>query len=138
MTDLVTANSMARAVATNPDIVAPTRPKLCDGLCLVSVPGGLLIEGAAERQYLTGRATVDLLPRLLPALDGRDDVEGVASRIGAPVPNVRAAVALLYMRGVIEEGGGPPPRDEADFFFSRAANSTAVNANGAEAKARLN
>ncbi|MGD0720182.1 MAG: nitroreductase family protein [Roseiarcus sp.] len=137
MTDLVTADSMARAVATDPDIVVPGRPKLCEGLCLVAVRDGLLIEGAAERQYLTGRATVDLLPRLLPALDGRADVEGVARRIDAPVDHVRAAVALLYTRGLLEEGGGPPPRNEADVFLSRATDSTAVNANGAEARARL-
>ncbi|MGA2043230.1 MAG: nitroreductase family protein [Roseiarcus sp.] len=137
MTDRVTADSMARAVATDPDIAAPARPKLCEGLCLVTVRDGLLIEGAAERQYLTGRAAIDLLPRLLPALDGRADVEGVARRIDAPVDHVRAAVALLFTRGLLEEGGGAPPRNEADVFFSRATDSTAVNANGAEARARL-
>lgn len=145
---LISAQDMRRAVATDPQFTAPVRPALCRGLVLLPIEGGLLVEGSPTRQILRGTATRDLIPKLLPLLDGTRDQEAIAEAAGVPVEHVAQVVALLYTCGLLEEGdpSGTHPVDDAEAgsgaahaarYWSRSLDSTRVNRNTAEVLDRL-
>lgn len=94
-------------------------PALAAGLAVVDTADGLLIEGGPSRRLFTGAAARDLLPRLLPLLDGRTGLTAVADAAAVPVEQVAQAVALLQRSGLLHEG--PAERgDAAEAFLSRA------------------
>ncbi|MEU5418769.1 nitroreductase family protein [Streptomyces sp. NPDC020667] len=145
---LISAQDMRRAVATDPQFTAPVRPALCRGLVLLPIEGGLLVEGSPSRQILRGTATRDLIPKLLPLLDGTRDQTEIAEAAGVPVEHVAQVVALLYTCGLLEEGdlSGTHPADGAEAgsgaahaapYWSRSLDSTRVNRNTAEVLDRL-
>lgn len=140
---LISAETMARAVETDPQFRPPRLPKLVDGLVIVPLESGLLVEGGPERQVFRGRAASELLPQLLPLLDGTRDPDALAEALGHDAPDAaRKAVALLYTCGLVEEGEGagaidPEVGPEAIAFISRQVDSTRINRNAAEAIARL-
>ncbi|MEV6674682.1 nitroreductase family protein [Streptomyces sp. NPDC051162] len=145
---LISAQDMRRAVATDPQFTAPVRPALCRGLVLLPIEGGLLVEGSPTRQILRGTATRDLIPKLLPLLDGTRDQAEIAEAAGVPVEHVAQVVALLYTCGLLEEGdpSGTHPADGAEAgsgaahaarYWSRSLDSTRVNRNTAEVLDRL-
>src|SRR3954453_19133580 len=114
MEPMMHAASISLARSRDPDIELPVRPRLCAGLVVIETDRGLLIEGAPERQWLTGDAATTLLPRLLELLDGTLDDAELARALAAPIRHVRSAIALLYARGVLEQGGDARSEDEAD------------------------
>ncbi|KOU23950.1 hypothetical protein ADK52_15540 [Streptomyces sp. WM6372] len=137
---LVSAEDMRRAVAQDPQFKAPARPALCRGVVVVPFADGILVEGGPTRQVLRGVATRDLIPKLLPLLDGTRDVAEVAEHAGVPVLHVEQVVALLYTCGLLEDGGagdGPSPEGPSALFLSRNLDSTRVNRNTSEVLARL-
>ncbi|MEC4020247.1 hypothetical protein [Streptomyces sp. H27-D2] len=137
---LVSAEDMRRAVAQDPQFNAPVRPALCRGLVVVPFTGGLLIEGGPTRQVLRGAATRELIPNLLPLLDGTRDAVEVAGEAGVPVQHVEQALALLYTCGLLEEGAAaasPAVDTPAAVFLSRNLDSTRVNRNASEVLERL-
>ncbi|MFC7245098.1 hypothetical protein ACFQO7_21695 [Catellatospora aurea] len=95
------------------------RPALAAGLAVVDTADGLLIEGGPSRRLFTGAAARDLLPRLLPLLDGRTDLAAVAEAAEAPIAQVAQAVALLHRSGLLHDGPAEPG-DAAEAFRSRA------------------
>ena len=136
---LVSADAMHRAVAGDPQFRCPRRPTLCRGLVVVPLPDGILVEGGPSRQVLRGAATRDLVPTVLPLLDGTLDKEEIAERTGAPVPHIERLLALLYTCGLLEEGedGSGPPELPATPFWSRSLDSTRVNTCTGEVLHRL-
>ncbi|MEU2158859.1 hypothetical protein ABZ532_28265 [Streptomyces sp. NPDC019396] len=138
---LISAEEMRRAVAQDPQFNAPVRPALCRGLVVVPFADGILLEGGPARQILRGAATRELIPRVLPLLDGTRDVPGVAEQANVPVQHVEQVVALLYTCGLLEEGADPVDESAADGpaaeFWSRSLDSTRVNRSAAEAMRRL-
>lgn len=99
-------------------------PATAAGLAVVSTGGGLLVEGGPTRRLFTGSAAYDLLPRLLPLLDGRTSLPAVAEMLSVPAAQVAQAVALLHRSGLLHDG--PVDRaDAADAFLSRAVAATA-------------
>ncbi|MEX2982481.1 SagB family peptide dehydrogenase [Streptomyces sp. C36] len=145
---LISAQDMRRAVATDPQFTAPRRPALCRGLVQLPIEGGLLVEGAPTRQILRGTATRDLIPKLLPLLDGTHDQAEIAELAGVPVEHVAQVVALLYTCGLLEEGdpSGTHPADRAEAgstaahaarYWSRSLDSTRVNRSTSEVLDRL-
>ncbi len=143
----VSAQAMALAVETDPQFVAPERPSLLPGLVFVPLPDGLLVEGAAERQVLRGRAASTLLPAILPLLDGSRTRTQVAQTLpDTPPEAVQATLAMLYTCGLLEDApapgdpGGPELTDaeaQSAAFLTRQIDTTRVNRNGAEITARL-
>jgi hypothetical protein len=138
---------MALAVETDPQFMAPERPSLLPGLVFVPLPDGLLVEGAAERQVLRGRAASTLLPAILPLLDGSRTRTQVAQTLPGTAPEaVQATLAMLYTCGLLEDAAGPahPAGSEptgaaaqSAAFLTRQIDTTRVNRNGAEIMDRL-
>ncbi|MEU9505934.1 hypothetical protein AB0D32_06605 [Micromonospora sp. NPDC048170] len=88
--------------------VPPTpRPRLTDGLVVVPLPDGLLVEGGPSRQRFTGTAATELLPRLMGLLDGRRGPAELAAELGLAPGQVARAVALLDRSGLLEFGDDP-------------------------------
>ncbi|MEU8581317.1 SagB family peptide dehydrogenase [Streptomyces abikoensis] len=145
---LISAQDMHRAVTTDPQFTAPRRPALCQGLVQLPIEGGLLVEGTPTRQILRGTATRDLIPKLLPLLDGTHDQAEIAEIAGVPMEHVAQVVALLYTCGLLEEGdpSGTHPADQAEAgsaaahaarYWSRSLDSTRVNRSTSEVLDRL-
>jgi SagB-type dehydrogenase family enzyme len=130
----VTAASMLQAVDNDPQFAMPRWPRFISGTVRVPIPGGLLVEGGGDRQIFRGAAAVSLLPRLIAVLDGTRDTEGLRTLLpDVSVADLRAAVALLYTSGLLEEGGPAPadaPTDvppEVRGFVGRMLDTTRVH-----------
>ncbi|MEV2274264.1 hypothetical protein AB0I72_01645 [Nocardiopsis sp. NPDC049922] len=97
-------------------------PALAAGLVVIEGDDDLLVEGGAVRRVFTGRAARDLLPRLLPLLDGSTTAARAAELLGVPETHVVQALAAVDRAGLLS-GGVPdslPPGDPAAAFLSRA------------------
>ncbi len=93
-------------------------PATAAGLAVVSTGDGLLVEGGRTRRLFTGAAAHELLPVLLPLLDGRTSLAAVAEATALPVAQLAQAVALLHRSGLLHDG--PVDRaDPAEAFLSR-------------------
>jgi hypothetical protein len=112
------------------------RPALAAGLAVVDTTEGLLIEGGPSRRLFTGAAARDLLPRLLPLLDGRTDLAAVAEAAEAPVAQVAQAVALLHRSGLLHDGPAEPG-DATEAFRSRALAASGSHDRPATLRERL-
>lgn len=142
--NLISAEAMARAVQFDPQFEMPVRPRFPQELVAVPLTDGLLIDGTDEQQILRGQATKVLLPRLLPLLDGNRTLEQLAAEL-SPVPaeHIKGAIALLYTRGVLEDGAADPDLDPSDIdaqtlsFYRRHVDATRVNRSALEAAERL-
>ncbi|GIH75825.1 TOMM precursor leader peptide-binding protein [Planobispora longispora] len=138
---LIPAEAMSHAVAFDPQFRMPRRPRLVPGLVTLPLPDGLLVEGTPTRQALRGAAARTLIPRLLPELDGRRDIDGLAADLDLPPAHLHQAVSLLYTCGMLEDAAGPAmpegtPEPSA-VFLSRSIDSSRVNVSGGEAARRL-
>ncbi|GAA1410050.1 hypothetical protein [Catellatospora coxensis] len=111
-------------------------PALAAGLAVVDTADGLLIEGGPSRRLFTGAAARDLLPRLLPLLDGRTGLAAVADAAEAPVAQVAQAVALLHRSGLLHDGPAEPG-DAAEAFRSRALAASGSHDRPATLRERL-
>ncbi len=111
-------------------------PAVAAGLAVISTDDGLLVEGGASRQLFTGAAAHDLLPRLLPLLDGRTSLSAAAEALSIPVPQVAQAVALLH-RSRLLHSGAVDRADPADAFLSRAVAAAASHHEPATLRRRL-
>ncbi|MFF0244298.1 TOMM precursor leader peptide-binding protein [Streptosporangium sandarakinum] len=138
---LVPAEAMSHAVATDPQFRMPRRPRLVPGLVTLPLPDGLLVEGTPTRQALRGTAARDLIPRLLPELDGRREAAELAADLGLSPAHLHQAVSLLYTCGMLEDAAGPAvPEDTPEpvaTFLTRSIDSSRVNVSGGEAVRRL-
>ncbi len=142
--NVITAAAMATAVRVDPQFTVPARPRVPRELVFVPLADGLLADGTGEWQVLRGQATKTLLPRLLPLLDGTHTIDEVAALVpDLPAHHVQQAVALLYTRGLIEDGTDDPTADSERFdgqllsFFRRHVDTTRVNRSAWQAARRL-
>ncbi len=140
--NIVRASAMGQAFANDPELRLPERPRLIDEL-LVSPAGadGVLFAGGESTQVLRGRSARDLLPRLLPLLDGERTLEQLALELdGVTDRGVHDAIALLFSRGVLEDGrpeeDAQAPQDVVS-FLGRYNDVSRANRNRGEAWRRL-
>ncbi|MFF8838277.1 hypothetical protein [Streptomyces sp. NPDC015130] len=141
---VITAEAMASAALNDPQFHVPARPRLRRGLSLHHTPEALVVEGTPKKQLLRGAAARELLPRMLPLLDGSRGHEDVAESLGIPAGTVFKALSLLWTCGLIEEAASPAaasraaavPEALAD-FLSRIGDSTGANHAWEEALDRL-
>ncbi|MGW7429231.1 nitroreductase family protein [Streptomyces sp. NPDC054861] len=141
---VITAEAMASAALNDPQFHVPARPRLRRGLSLHHTPEALVVEGTPKKQLLRGAAARELLPRMLPLLDGSRGHEDVADALGIPAGTVFKALSLLWTCGLIEEAASPErasraaavPDTLAD-FLSRIGDSTGANHAWEEALDRL-
>jgi SagB-type dehydrogenase family enzyme len=80
--------------------------KLCEGLALIPVDSGFLVEGGARRQRFSGKSAAVLLDTVLPILRDSCTAETLAVRSGLPHSVVTGMVAQLRRRGLLEEAAG--------------------------------
>lgn len=139
----VSATDIAHAVALDPQFRVPTFPAFVEGVVVIPIENGLVVEGSAERQVFRGYAALSLLPHLLPLLDGTRTLDRLAAELpDIPPEAIANAVSLLYTRGLLEEGGPAQaaPQSvpkEIITFFRRHVDVTRVNSSGLEAAVRL-
>lgn len=138
------SKAMGRAVEIDPQFAMPVRPRFLSETVVIPLGDGLLVDGADEQQVLRGPAIKNLLPQLIPLLDGTRSMDQLtASLPHAPSRAIHNAVALLYARGVLEDSAADPvieadPFDQEPLaFFRRYVDATRVNRSGAEAYSRL-
>jgi SagB-type dehydrogenase family enzyme len=139
---LMHAESIGRHFSADADLVPPDRPRILpEVLVLPFDEDGLLFVGTKESQLIRGNSARDLLPRLLPHLNGRSTIEELTSRLPQVAPGtIRNAVTLLYSRGLLEDGCPPPVAADLqnlDSFLGRFVDVTRVNRNRGEALNRL-
>lgn len=142
---LIAAEAMARAVTFDPQFAMPRRPHFPAELVVIPMEDGLLIDGADDKQLLRGKATRNLLPRLLPLMDGTRTLEQLAEALPkVPGESIRNAVALLYTRGLLEDSAADPQDIDAATcdqqtlaFFRRHVDVTRFNRSALEAMAHL-
>ncbi|MDT9689110.1 tpaE [Streptomyces sp. P9(2023)] len=141
---VITAEAMASAALNDPQFHVPARPRLRRGLSLHHTPEALVVEGTPKKQLLRGAAARELLPRMLPLLDGSRGHKDVADALDIPAGTVFKALSLLWTCGLIEEAASPQlasraatvPEPLAD-FLSRIGDSTGANHAWEEALDRL-
>lgn len=122
----VPAEAINDAVQHDLQFRMPLRPQLCRGLHIVEIPDGILVDGAAERQYLRGASAKSLRTQLFPLLDGTRDIETIAVQTEWSPATVQKAMATLYFAGLLEDAssqvGLPPgkgPSESAALWMSR-------------------
>src|SRR5262245_23245446 len=101
--DAISAVTMARAARFDPQFAVPVRPRVRRGLAVRPYPDHLVVDGTPTRHVLRGTAATQLVPRMLPLLDGVRDHDAVAAALGLPVATVFTALSLLWTCGVVEE-----------------------------------
>lgn len=138
----LSARAMATAVALDPQFILPALPRLLEHLVVIALPDGLIVEGTGARQVLRGRAATELLPALVPLLDGSRRVDELATALGRSPAHIHAAISLLYTCGLVEDATDAPRHparvpDDVAAYIGRHLDTTRVNRNGATALTRL-
>ena len=110
------------------------RPQVRSGLAVVPAPHGLIVEGSTRRHLLTGRAATEVLPRLLPLLDGTRDLAAVQAASDLSERQLRQVLALLAARDLLApQNLTTPAHSAAERYFARlqpSAEPTARSAAG--------
>ncbi|MGY0232124.1 tpaE [Longispora urticae] len=137
----ISAQTMARAATHDPQFAVPARPRVRRGLVIRRYDDRLVVEGTPTRHVLRGRAATQLVPRLLPLLDGVRDHDAVAAELGVSTTTVFTVLSLLWTCGVVEETAPDTdvswvPGPLAD-YLSRIGDATEANAAWEGAAARL-
>jgi SagB-type dehydrogenase family enzyme len=88
----------------------PTKPRFLRECVLIPFHEGLIIEGMRHLLVFRGPAAVDILPVMIPLMDGQRTVEEIHSSLERfPLDCLVQAMSLLTAHGLIEQG---PLRDE--------------------------
>lgn len=95
-------------------------PQVCRGLAVVPVAGGLLVEGGPRRRLFRGAAATEILPRLLPLLDGRHDRRALRTGLGLSDVQLNQVFGLLAECGLLDAEAEPRDGGEhARHYYSR-------------------
>ena len=126
----------------DPELSLPLHPYFPPEIAVVPYrEDGLLFEGARGTQLLAGRSARFFIPQLLARLDGRSTLPQLAAHFPSVPPKaLHDAVALLFSRGLLEDGAPvpvPAPLAELAAFAGRYSDVTRVNRNRGDALARL-
>jgi hypothetical protein len=76
-------------------------PRLADGIMIVPVDEGCIVEGGPQRELFTGKAARILFPKLLPLLDGTRQTAEVATDLGISSENAWRVLRVLIQRGLV-------------------------------------
>ncbi len=133
---------------SDPQVQLPTRPRISDEIARVwHNEQLLLLLGGPQDVVLRGKAVRNLLPQLLPLLNGLNTREIIGERLAQFKPRtIDDTLQLLHVQGVLEEG--PLPSNTLDpqvarafshqlAFYSRFVDQTRVCRNRYEVLQRL-
>jgi hypothetical protein len=129
----------AQAIPVVPGRVAP---RLCDGLVVARTDTGLVIAGGSRRQQFTGAVARDLMPRLLPLLDGAHSEEIICAVVGCSERELSLTLAALDGCGLLERCAvrcdvSPGVPEDVAAYLSRTARATGHRRSAAELTAAL-
>lgn len=138
----VSAQVLGHSFARDPELRIPQQPRFIrEVLTIPYGADGLLFEGVRDVQVIAGRSARSFLPRLLPLLDGTRSFADLAAVFPALPPQaIHDALALLYSRGLLEDGplDTAPGRNTAlAAYAGRYADVTRVNRSRGEVLDRL-
>jgi SagB-type dehydrogenase family enzyme len=138
----LSSQTLGERFAADPELHLPERPRLMPELLQRPLgPASLLFEGARGIQVVGGRSARTLLPRVLPLLDGHRTLDELQAALAPLAPRaVRDIVALLFSRGLLEDGAAEPPPASLAALAAHAGrynDVTRVNRHRGEALARL-
>lgn len=134
----ITADMMGSSFLRDPELTLPDHPSFPREIVMAPFGGsGILFDGIDGLQLISGAGARNFIPRLIGKLDGSRSLAEVAAEFPSIGPRkVMGAIALLYSRGLLEDG-----RTEGDgplaAFLGRHIDATRVNRNRTEALARL-
>lgn len=101
--------------------------KLVAGLAVVEADGALVITGTPRRQIFRGKAAVDVLPRLLPLLDGTRDESGIRRDSGMSHQQLSKVLSLLDQCGLLDwsvpDHDAPSLAPAVTSYYARAKDS---------------
>jgi bacteriocin biosynthesis cyclodehydratase domain-containing protein len=107
--------------------------RLCQGLVVTATDAGLLIVGGGRRQLFTGSAARDLLPRLVPLLDGEYNPEAICAAADCTPAELSQVLTALDGCGLIEGGvsagrdASRPVLGHVAAYLSRTVRTTGVH-----------
>lgn len=138
----LSADTVGETFTMDPELSLPVYPRyINETVCIPYGSAGLLFEGVQGTQVLKGRSTRTFIPRLLEKLDGTLTISQICEYFPHfPKSVITNAVALLYSRGLLEDGNSILPNEvdrAADAFFGRYIDVTRVNKNRKEVADRL-
>lgn len=141
--NVVSARTMGRSFATDPDLQLPVRPCFISELLVCPFEeDGVLFVGTQSTEVIRGRSARLLLPRLLPLLDGtrtQEDLYAMLPELSAE--NLRDVLSLLFSRGLMEDGRAANPERpdlaEVASFLGRYNDVARRNRNRADAMAHI-
>jgi len=136
----IDAQEMGRAVQFDPQMQPPRHPRISASFVMMPYgEDGLLIDGAVEKQLFRGRGAKIVLPAVIELCDGHNSLQDIARALPSfPPEAVYNAVALLYSRGMLQEG--PIPSDferSVVSFIDRHIDFTRANENTEQVCVRL-
>ncbi|WP_437305926.1 SagB family peptide dehydrogenase [Sorangium sp. So ce388] len=142
--DAYEARDLSRFAELYWELRCPERPRFVEDLLRVALPGGDLHVLGGEAQVIQGASLPWVMENLVPLLDGTRTVGDVEAAFpGIAASDLRDAIHLMHMHGMLEEGEGAAA-DEADeprraqrAFFSRYLRRTGRNRSRGEAQRAL-
>ncbi|AGT10942.1 nitroreductase family protein [Paracoccus aminophilus] len=136
----VTADMMQSSFTRDPELKLPVFPKFPREIVMAPFgASGILFDGIDGLQLISGAGARHFIPRLIEKLDGSRGLPEIVAEFPSVRPDkIMGAVALLYSRGLLEDGGDLVPETPLAGFLGRHIDATRVNGNRAEALARLN
>jgi SagB-type dehydrogenase family enzyme len=83
----------------------PLKPRFLEGCTVVPFNHGLIIDGMRHLVVLRGADAVEVLPRMIPFMDGSHTLEEITSSLpDCTRQRVLGAISVLAERGLVEEG----------------------------------
>lgn len=140
----MSAEKMGIAAEIDPQFQLPRKPRMTDGFQVVPITRGLLVHGGESMEVFRGQAASHFLPQFIPLLDGTKTLDDLATHFPSYSPlAIKNVLALLFARGLLEDGIEDEGYDMADFdpevlaFFRRHTDLTRVNRSAVEGLNRL-
>jgi SagB-type dehydrogenase family enzyme len=98
--------TLSETLANDPQMAIPSFPRLPDDLLTIwDTQSSLVVLGAPGPVVFGGKASAHLLTHLLPLMTGENSIDDIVERLDfIPAPHIHKAIALLFMRGMIEDG----------------------------------
>ncbi|MEA2664902.1 MAG: hypothetical protein QOI11_1846 [Candidatus Eremiobacteraeota bacterium] len=119
----------------------PVKPRLRSYLRTVQLTGQrLLLRGGRQQLVLKGASATELLPDLLPLLDGQHSVADIAAVLQhVDIAVLHEAIAFLQARDILEEAGDEsgPGDPQSNFWLARSGSRNAMPARLAAARVRV-
>ncbi|WP_437600692.1 SagB family peptide dehydrogenase [Sorangium sp. So ce590] len=142
--DAYEARDLSRFAELYWELRCPERPRFVEDLLRAALPGGDLYIVGGEAQIIQGASLPWVMENLVPLLDGTRTVGDVEAAFpGIAASDLRDAIHLMHMHGMLEEGEGAAadeaeePRRAQRVFFSRYLRRTGRNRSRGEAQRAL-